>query len=149
MMPPLNSPKHQSPPKSKPGVHNEHVIAFDLLLLVWPSVSGKWFTHQVFWRAPRGCLYKYSVASLDKWWVLPPLGASRQWISTPMGTPVPPRVPRALGVQVARWEGDLSLLVFAVRGIPKQSCFCHMSLHKSSQRGSLKATHSPFCPIPC
>lgn len=101
-MTPVNSLKHQSQQKSKPVVHKEYIIAFDPLLSAWPSVSCKWFAHQVFLRGPRGCLHKYSIASLDWWWVLPPLGASRQWLSNPEWTQLPLEDQRCL---VCRWQG--------------------------------------------
>lgn len=144
-MTPVNSLKHQSQQKSKLVVHKEYIIAFDPLLSVWPLVSCKWFIHQVCLRVPRGRLHKYSIASLNRWWVLPPLGASRQRLSIPEWTQLPLEDQRCVVCSGKVGKRPFSPCVCCLRD-PKQSCLCHMSSYTFFWRGSLKQLIAQ-CPI--
>lgn len=146
MVTPIHLPKYPSQQSRKPGMYNDCFIGF--LIPFSPSdllAPANDICHQVFWGVPKGYLYKCSEASLGRWWVFPPLSSPRQWVSTPGGTLSVPGGPHVLAVQMARWEGDRSLLGFSLGRLPKQRCLNHTSLHQFSY--SLQVSHASFYPV--
>lgn len=143
MMTSMNLPKHHSQQNRKPGLCSDCFIGFPSPSLhLTFSCLQMIFATKYFWESPGGVFP--SALSLGQWGVVLPLGASRQWVSTPMEMWGACRVPKVLAIQVTRWEGDRSPRGFAPGRLPKQRCSSHMYLHQCSRRSSLQATHTSF-----
>lgn len=104
-------------------------MTFSLLQMIYPpgifeSLQG----------VPSQILYSKSGAVIGS----PSTGCLQAMTLHPRVNTAPPRGPKVLGVEVARWEGDLSLSLCLLSEDPKQSCLCHMSSYKFFWRGSLK-----------
>lgn len=78
------------------------------------------FATRCFGESPGGFLFQVVWSKSGRRWVFPRLSASRQCVSTPVGTLGAPSGPCVLAVHVTRWEGDRSPLGFIVGRLPSR-----------------------------
>ena len=120
-------------------------ISSSLVLIPFSQSSSNDIPHSVFLRVPMGCLYMCCIASLGRWWLLPPLAVSRQWVTNAMGISCSSRILKCLVLRCL--DGRKPFLCLLWEGSPSiVACATHAC--KFSLWHSLLTSHMLFCPLP-